>query len=789
MKASRAAESGGKRSTVGAVWCVCLAATLIASAACAQPSVRVIERDTNAGGPSGVALNEMTPYFDDPALADALADLDGDRGAPAVRAFAAWLEEHPDDERHDLAVFIHAWALFVNHRWEDAVPALEACATALPDLSDYCMYGAASASAELERWEIAEVYAATVRPDSVYGPRAQWLRGQALMELGRLDEAVSTLESFLAAWPGAWYRDDVEFDLARAYAERGDMDDAARVYHRIALLHPGESAETRAQDALDDLLDELSDGVRRDVTNRSAAETLERAQVLFDRHRSEQVIDLLDGVVEDEDAPLEVRCQASYLVAKSYTKLRQHTNAVPWYEFVYDGACDDEDLIVWSLYNGARGLWNIDRDDDAYAVFERLWTGHAAHSYADDAMLYGARILRASERNDEYLALLDEQVQRFPDGDMLKDAVWLRVAERYMAGDFTGTVALVDELGSRTGENDLYSRGRVAYFRGRSLEQLSLTSEARAAYADVMRTYPMSFYSLLSLNRLLVLDEPMARALVDELRADAPQTEGFIEVRPEALRRDPAFVRGVLFLRLGQFELAEGEFRALQARYANEDEVGWVLSLLYHRAGAYTISHHVPGERLDLNLWYPSGSNRERWEIAYPRPFWDLVSEYAGERELEPYLVYAIMREESGFEPTIESWANARGLLQLMEGTANDMAALTGRGSVRASELFDAETNIELGTMFMRTLADRFEAHPSLVIAGYNGGAGNVRSWLRDRGDLAFDMWVEEIPYSQTRHYVKRVTMSYWIYRWLYGDGDPWVVLPYDLSEILSSAP
>ena len=132
MKASRAAGSGAKRSTVGAVWCVCLAATLIASAACAQPSVRVIERDTNAGGPSGVALDEMTPYFDDPTLADALADLDGDRGAPAVRAFASWLEDHPDDERRDLAVFVHAWALFVNHRWEDAVPALEACASAVP---------------------------------------------------------------------------------------------------------------------------------------------------------------------------------------------------------------------------------------------------------------------------------------------------------------------------------------------------------------------------------------------------------------------------------------------------------------------------------------------------------------------------------------------------------------------------------------------------------------------------------------------------------------------------------
>jgi soluble lytic murein transglycosylase len=118
-----------------------------------------------------------------------------------------------------------------------------------------------------------------------------------------------------------------------------------------------------------------------------------------------------------------------------------------------------------------------------------------------------------------------------------------------------------------------------------------------------------------------------------------------------------------------------------------------------------------------------------------------------------------------------------------MEGTANDMARLTGRGSVRASELFDPDINIELGTQFMKTLGDRYGDHPCLVFAGYNGGHGNVNRWLRERGQLELDLWVEEIPYEQTRHYVKRVTMSWWVYRWLYvADRLPSVDL--DLPEI-----
>ena len=255
-----------------------------------------------------------------------------------------------------------------------------------------------------------------------------------------------------------------------------------------------------------------------------------------------------------------------------------------------------------------------------------------------------------------------------------------------------------------------------------------------------------------------------------------------IAIRPPEAAHDPYFLRARALLRMGLYTLAEGEFAKLRATYPNEDEIGWVVSLLYHHAGAFDRSHHVPGERLDLNLGYPNDSNVERWRVAYPTPFEDDVNAAASTRTLDRYWVYAIMRKESGFRPEIESLANARGLLQLMEGTANDMAPPTGRGSIRASQLFDPTINIELGVMFMRTLADRFQSHPCLVFAGYNGGHGNVNSWLRARGSLPLELWVEELPYAQTRDYVKRVTMSWCVYHWL--DGDTMPDLGFDLSGI-----
>ena len=127
------------------------------------------------------------------------------------------------------------------------------------------------------------------------------------------------------------------------------------------------------------------------------------------------------------------------------------------------------------------------------------------------------------------------------------------------------------------------------------------------------------------------------------------------------------------------------------------------------------------------------------------------------------------MSEESGFRPRIESWANARGLLQLIAPTARGVAKAEDLKDYTFDKLFEPKTNIQLGTAYMRDLADRFEDQIPLIIAGYNGGHANIDRWLGERGKLPLDLWVEDIPYGQTRKYTKRVLTSYWAYSWLYG--------------------
>src|SRR5690606_22062997 len=123
-----------------------------------------------------------------------------------------------------------------------------------------------------------------------------------------------------------------------------------------------------------------------------------------------------------------------------------------------------------------------------------------------------------------------------------------------------------------------------------------------------------------------------------------------------------------------------------------------------------------------------------------------LVAPEASKQSLGAELVYSIMREESGFDAGIESWANARGLMQLMLPTAQSVAPLAGIPVPNAEDLFLPEQAIPLGTAYLGKLGTQFGQHPIFIIAGYNGGQGNLNRWLGERGDQPLDLWVENIP-------------------------------------------
>src|SRR5579864_8663713 len=160
------------------------------------------------------------------------------------------------------------------------------------------------------------------------------------------------------------------------------------------------------------------------------------------------------------------------------------------------------------------------------------------------------------------------------------------------------------------------------------------------------------------------------------------------------------------------------------------------------------------------------------WQALYPRSQWTALTQAAIRDGVDPYLIAGVIREESRFDPTAISSAGAYGLMQLMPGTAQSTARSLGMTSPDQRGLADPATNIVLGAAVLKAELMRF-GRVDLALAAYNAGPNAVRQWQAAGSGADPDTFVEEIPYGETRGYVKTVQQSAAMYRWLYQDGHP----------------
>jgi soluble lytic murein transglycosylase len=207
-------------------------------------------------------------------------------------------------------------------------------------------------------------------------------------------------------------------------------------------------------------------------------------------------------------------------------------------------------------------------------------------------------------------------------------------------------------------------------------------------------------------------------------------------------------------------------------------ELGWITSALFEAAGDFAASHaYARYVDVDYARRWPLGDDELKWRLSFPRAYAALVEEDVKRTGQPAALELAIMREESAFDPNLESFANAVGLTQL---TPPPAARFADGLPHDAQALRDPTINLAIGTRELGNLYGNFDKDVALAIAGYNAGEGAVRRWLRDPAnkDRELDELVERIPYDETRGYTKRVLGSYFTYAWLERGASPLARMP-----------
>lgn len=154
--------------------------------------------------------------------------------------------------------------------------------------------------------------------------------------------------------------------------------------------------------------------------------------------------------------------------------------------------------------------------------------------------------------------------------------------------------------------------------------------------------------------------------------------------------------------------------------------------------------------------------------MLYPFPYRNSVQTWAKAYGVDPYLVAAVIRVESRWQPTATSRKGAIGLMQVMPDTANWIASQAKLPAVQPQDLYDPDLNIRLGTWYLAKLTDDFDGRVVLALAAYNGGGNNVREWLRTNQWDGQHYTTQQIPFPETRRYVDRVMTDYRRYQLLY---------------------
>jgi soluble lytic murein transglycosylase len=154
--------------------------------------------------------------------------------------------------------------------------------------------------------------------------------------------------------------------------------------------------------------------------------------------------------------------------------------------------------------------------------------------------------------------------------------------------------------------------------------------------------------------------------------------------------------------------------------------------------------------------------------LFFPLPYQDTIAFYGRVYNVDPVLIAAVIKAESNFDSKAVSMQGARGLMQIMPETGLWAARQTGETAFDDELLFDPETNIKLGTWYLSDLAKEFDGSTVLTLAAYNGGRGNVREWLAGKTLINPEGSISQIPFPETRHYVKKVLLYHRIYGFLY---------------------
>lgn len=411
-----------------------------------------------------------------------------------------------------------------------------------------------------------------------------------------------------------------------------------------------------------------------------------------------------------------------------------------------------------ALFRLARNYWNLDENAKALGLFDRLGQRYPGSADADAAAFASVQVYESMGDSKRAVQLYQEFSKKFPASKLRHKAQWRLGWIYYLRGDYDRAQATFARLAADKDKEAEGYRPAARYWQGRTNEKLGRPEEAKRIYLAVLSESEETYYKGPATRRLARLgaEPPERRGAKDS--PPAPQV--LPGLKPDTLLHLFFHLsRAHELASLSLHELAVAELDAMTP-HADAPLLRLILMSEYERNEAYDRSVILANET------QAPLTDTERYR--FPLAYWERLRQKAAERGLDPYLVLALIRQESLFNPKALSPASAHGLMQLMPSTAHRMARQAGLESPPAEKLFEPELNITLGMTYLKQLMRIHNNNPVKALAAYNAGEKAVDRWEKRITAEDDEEFIERIPYEETRLYVKLVLRNYRIYQKLY---------------------